>query len=124
MPTIFSHAVVPIATGLGLGQKVSKQVIILSAFCALLPDIDTIGFKFGVPYGAAWGHRGDTHSMVFALAAALIAAVFAKKLNCHFYITFFMVFVATISHGHTRYVHQRWARRGIVLAIFNPALIF
>ena len=99
MPTIFSHAVVPIATGLGLGQKVSKQVIILSAFCAMLPDIDTIGFKFGLPYGAAWGHRGATHSIVFALAVALTAAVFAKKFNSHFYITYFMVFVATISHG-------------------------
>ena len=99
MPTIFSHAIVPIATGLGIGKKVSKQLIILSAFCSMLPDIDTIGFKFGVSYASQWGHRGATHSIVFALAVAFIAGLFAEKLNSQFYITWLMVFLATISHG-------------------------
>jgi inner membrane protein len=99
MPTIFSHAIVPIATGLGLGKIVSKRLIILSAFCSMLPDIDTIGFKLGVPYAADWGHRGATHSIVFALAVALIAGLFAKQLNSKFFITCLMVFLATISHG-------------------------
>ena len=41
---------------------------------ALVPDADVIGFLFGVPYGAAWGHRGATHSLVFALFTGAIAA--------------------------------------------------
>src|SRR5436189_232698 len=27
---------------------------------SLLPDGDVVGFRFGVPYEAAWGHRGAT----------------------------------------------------------------
>ena len=34
---------------------------------SLLPDVDVIGFSFGVRYGDAWGHRGATHSVAFAL---------------------------------------------------------
>ena len=34
---------------------------------SLLPDADVIGFRFGIRYEDAWGHRGATHSFVFAL---------------------------------------------------------
>lgn len=39
---------------------------------ALLPDIDVVGFRLGVSYAAALGHRGATHSFMFA---ALVGAV-------------------------------------------------
>lgn len=32
---------------------------------SLLPDADVVGFRFGVPYAAPWGHRGATHSLMF-----------------------------------------------------------
>jgi inner membrane protein len=38
---------------------------------SLLPDADVIGFAFGVRYAAPWGHRGATHSLIFALALGL-----------------------------------------------------
>jgi inner membrane protein len=42
-----------------------------------VPDLDVIGFHFGVRYGDFWGHRGFTHSLLFAaLLAALGLAVF------------------------------------------------
>ena len=41
---------------------------------ALAPDADVLGFLLGVPYGAAWGHRGATHSLAIALAAGGIIA--------------------------------------------------
>lgn len=34
---------------------------------SLAPDLDVVGLWLGVPYGAAWGHRGASHSLVFAL---------------------------------------------------------
>ena len=47
---------------------------------SLAPDLDVIGFHFGVPYCAPFGHRGATHSFVAALAgAALTAAVDATR---------------------------------------------
>jgi inner membrane protein len=52
MPTIFSHIAVPIATSLGVGKQVSRRLLIFSAFCAMLPDIDTVGFKLGIAYSS------------------------------------------------------------------------
>jgi inner membrane protein len=47
--------------------------MVVWSFVSLLPDADVIGFRFGMPYGAPWGHRGATHSLAFA--AALGAAI-------------------------------------------------
>ncbi|MDI8954364.1 metal-dependent hydrolase, partial [Salmonella enterica subsp. enterica serovar Anatum] len=33
---------------------------------AMLPDADVLAFKFGVAYGNVFGHRGFTHSLLFA----------------------------------------------------------
>lgn len=44
---------------------------------SLLPDADVIGFRFGVPYAASWGHRGATHSLCFALGVALALGLLA-----------------------------------------------
>jgi inner membrane protein len=45
-----------------------------SALLAILPDIDAIGFFLGIPYGSTFGHRGFTHSILFALLAGFAAA--------------------------------------------------
>jgi inner membrane protein len=39
---------------------------------SMLPDADVIGFRFGIKYADAWGHRGATHSFAFALGVALV----------------------------------------------------
>jgi inner membrane protein len=62
MPSIFSHTVVPIAASLGLGKAVKRCLLALSAFCATLPNFDTLAFKFGIPYSSQWAHRGLAHS--------------------------------------------------------------
>jgi inner membrane protein len=45
---------------------------------SLLPDADVVGFRLGVHYEDPWGHRGATHSFVFALAVSLVVAGVAK----------------------------------------------
>jgi len=40
-------------------------MLALSAL-SMLPDVDVVGMALGVPYGAPWGHRGATHSLVMA----------------------------------------------------------
>jgi inner membrane protein len=37
-----------------------------------------VGFRFGVRYADTWGHRGATHSLVFAAAVAVVAALVAR----------------------------------------------
>jgi inner membrane protein len=73
----------------------------LAAFCAasaVLPDLDTVGFLFGVPYGSVWGHRGASHSLVAALAWAVVATLFARRLRSSRLVTFLTVWVSTSSH--------------------------
>jgi inner membrane protein len=48
---------------------------------SLLPDADVIGFAFGVDYAAAWGHRGATHSLVFAATVGLAIGLVARTLK-------------------------------------------
>jgi inner membrane protein len=45
---------------------------------SMLPDLDVIAFWLGIPYGAPFGHRGATHSLVFAAAAGIIAVLIAR----------------------------------------------
>ena len=43
--------------------------LLVGAACA--PDIDVLAFRFGIPYGAPFGHRGALHSPAFAGLCAL-----------------------------------------------------
>jgi inner membrane protein len=48
---------------------------------SLLPDLDVIGFSFGVRYADPWGHRGATHSLLFSAFLGLVSAVVARRFN-------------------------------------------
>jgi len=45
---------------------------------SLLPDIDVVGFAFGVAYADPWGHRGATHSLAIALIGGLAVGLCAR----------------------------------------------
>ena len=66
---------------------------------SLFPDIDVYGFRMGVPYGAPWGHRGATHSLMFAALAALVAWLVARAAKLPPLRTTFLVGVVVASHG-------------------------
>ena len=73
MATAITHALVAGAFASFGPQNVSRTKLAVSmAILAILPDIDVIGFRFGIPYGDVFGHRGLTHSLVFAFFAALV----------------------------------------------------
>jgi inner membrane protein len=46
----------------------------LSAGLAMLPDLDVLAFRLGIPYGARFGHRGFSHSLCCALLTSLVVA--------------------------------------------------
>ena len=75
MPSILAHAVFATATGRAVeSSKMPLRFWIVTAGCAILPDVDAIGFAFGIPYGSTFGHRGFTHSIAFAVLAGVFAA--------------------------------------------------
>jgi inner membrane protein len=100
MPTVVTHAAVPLAIGLGLGKKaVSPRLMVAGIVAAMVPDLDTLGFKLGIAYGSQFGHRGFTHSLFFAGILAAIAAGMYRALQTTAVKAFSFVFLSAASHG-------------------------
>lgn len=75
MPTAFTHAFAGLALGkVYTGERMPARFWVLSALCPVVPDLDILGFAFGVRYGDALGHRGFSHSLLFALLAGCLVA--------------------------------------------------
>jgi inner membrane protein len=55
-----------------------RAAVAFSTF-SLVPDLDVIAFRFGIPYAAPFGHRGATHSIVFALLMGLAALALTRS---------------------------------------------
>lgn len=100
MPTIISHAAIPLALGLGLGRSVvSTRLLLAGLVASALPDLDVVAFRLGIAYGDQLGHRGFSHSLLFAFLIGALAALLATRLNARRLIAFAFVFLATASHG-------------------------
>ena len=46
---------------------------------SMLPDADVVAFALGIPYAAPFGHRGATHSLLFALVAGGLVGAAARS---------------------------------------------
>src|SRR5882757_8100830 len=75
MPSIPTHFLVGAALGQAAGARLRSdwRFWTVALVCSALPDVDVIGFGFGVRYGDLWGHRGMTHSILFAVVAGILA---------------------------------------------------
>jgi len=82
MPTILSHAVAATAVGQWYqNRRLPVKFWLWTAVCALLPDVDVIGFPLGIRYDDMLGHRGLTHSIPFAVGVGFVAARSCAKSN-------------------------------------------
>ncbi|HMV47811.1 MAG TPA: metal-dependent hydrolase [Blastocatellia bacterium] len=78
MPTIFSHAIFSASLGAAYAtEPMPARFWMWAGLCSVLPDLDVIAFAFGIPYSSVWGHRGVTHSLLFALLAGWAIARWA-----------------------------------------------
>jgi inner membrane protein len=95
--SIISHGLVAYTTSKVIDSKSSKLLLWLAIGSAMFPDIDVLAFKFGVSYSHPFGHRGFTHSILFALIwSAVIAFLCGKTRKLVFAI---VIFLSTMSHG-------------------------
>lgn len=100
MPSIITHTAVSLALGLGLGGAVIPRRLLLAGVAAsMIPDLDVIGFKLGIAYADSMGHRGITHSLLFAALLGLLAFVLARRLNARPMVAGLYVFASCVSHG-------------------------
>ena len=84
MPTLFSHALVGGLMAGAVEAPVSRtRLVVLAAALSVLSDLDVVGFAFGISYGHPLGHRGFSHSLLFAvLLAPLAVRVVFPRLPC------------------------------------------
>lgn len=120
MASSFSHAVAALSIGTCFYRPgIPNRVWIAGALCSVLPDIDVVGFHFGTHYGDFWGHRGFTHSLLFAAILATCVAILgfwrgSPGLGILWIWSY--LFLATASHGFL----DAMTDGGFGVAFFSP----
>ena len=100
MPSVLTHPAVPLALGVAYGQRYVSRRLLLAGVCAsVLPDVDALGLDLGIPYGHVLGHRGFSHSILFALLLAVAAALLYRTLRASRSAAFAVVLISCASHG-------------------------
>jgi len=102
MPTVISHSIFAALAGRFFRPKyITKCVWVWGALSAALPDADVLGFRYGISYSSAFGHRGFTHSIFFALVWSGLSLFILRVLSaCRYPLCVWgFVFLCTISHG-------------------------
>lgn len=120
MASAFGHTFAALAISqTGLVKATNWRLIIAGIVLSILPDADSIGFAFGIPYASFWGHRGFSHSIVFAL----LVAVLVQQLFFRFKVNFFgsikiisFLFFSCVSHA----VLDAMTTGGLGVAFFAP----
>ncbi|WP_414612231.1 metal-dependent hydrolase, partial [Stenotrophomonas muris] len=78
MPSIITHAAVPLALWCAADRgRIPPRLLVAGVIAAMLPDADVLAFALHIPYADAFGHRGASHSLLFAGLLAALAAAFA-----------------------------------------------
>ncbi len=121
MASWFTHAFV--AGALGKTQHPSVRTTrfwVLSIICSVFPDVDVLGFFWGIEYGHVLGHRGGMHSLGFALILSLVTVVtgFSGVLcgSKTWWLLVLHFFLVTASHG----VLDAMTNGGLGVAFFAP----
>jgi inner membrane protein len=115
--SVLSHPAVPLAIAVAAGSgSVPGRLAAVACAASVLPDVDALGFGLGIPYDSPLGHRGFTHSLVFALLIGVSCAALAGYLRAPAAIVFAVVFASTASHG----VLDALTTGGMGVAFFSP----
>jgi inner membrane protein len=120
LATGFSHAAAALSLGSWFYYRgIPKQFWVAGALCSMVPDVDVVGFHFGIPYGDFWGHRGFTHSLLFAVLLATFVVIFwLRRLldGASLFRIWSYLFLATASHG----LLDAMTDGGLGVAFFSP----
>ena len=115
MASVLTHAFAVAAIGRIVTTRPQPARVWLTVIgCSLLPDADVLGLRLGIPYGSVLGHRGLSHSLLFACVIGI--AVARWILRDRRVVTAVAVAAATASHG----VLDALTNGGLGVAFFSP----
>ena len=99
MPTVLTHAALPLIAAWGLGPgRIPPRLAWAAATLAVIPDLDVFGRFAGIPVESIMGHRGASHSVAAALALAMLASRMpARPVGWPLRASF--LFLSILSHG-------------------------
>lgn len=126
MASAFAHALTAytlkkLTTNPLLSTKFLFSVIVSS----IIPDLDVIAFRFGIDYGDVWGHRGITHSLMFAFIWSILLWSIMSRTSDYKQLRFIsktsltaitILFLSTSSHGF----FDAMTNGGLGVAFFSP----
>jgi len=118
MASAITHAVVGVALGQAGRREWRRQwsFWFLAGLCSVLPDIDVVGFGLGIHYADLWGHRGMTHSLLFAAVIGIVMSTFVRGAEHDPGKAALLLFVITASHG----LLDAMTDGGMGVAFFSP----
>ena len=101
MPTIVTHAALPLIAAWALGPKrLPLRLAFAGAVVAVVPDLDVVGRAFGVSADSLLGHRGASHSAAAALVMAVLGC-WRMGATVPRQTSFAFLLLAGLSHGLT-----------------------
>ena len=110
MPTILTHPVVALTKT--WFPRLPRGAVLFGMIGSVLPDADVAAFALGIPYGHTFGHRGFSHSIVFAFLFAVLATAVVRGR----FATFAFLFFCTMSHA----LLDAMTDGGLGIAFFSP----
>lgn len=117
MASCFSHPAVPLAIACWVPKVRRRALLVGAAMLSAAPDLDAIGYFLGVPYEAWHGHRGCTHSLVFALVTGLVVGPWlGRKCGVEPWRAAMFLCAAMASHG----LVDMMTDGGLGIALFWP----
>ena len=114
MASAFTHAFVAVSAGLvATREKKEWRYWAAAILLSILPDADVLGFGLGIKYEDLLGHRGFSHSIVFAM---LIGAAVLPSFEPRTWKLWLFFSIVTASHG----VLDAMTDGGLGVAFFAP----
>ena len=121
MASALTHAFAAVAlTRILSCRKRDWRFWTLAVTSAILPDADVAGFALGIEYGDLLGHRGFSHSLLFAALWSMLAVsgTYSRlmKSSRQWWLLVGLVFLVTQSHG----LLDAMTNGGLGVAFFSP----
>jgi len=120
LPTFIGHSFAGLAiSSFFLSRPYMLRIGLLCLLCSVIPDFDSVGFRLGIPYQHWLGHRGFSHSILFAMLFALIASLFIVHIEKSFKkrtLLFATFFICVLLHD----ILDAMTNGGLGVAFFSP----